>query len=85
VAADEAELFFVGRQLRRGETLASQLGGNEKCRVVVRLALRGECAPPREPLLDEGQQRELMAWNYRRQQERQVRAALHGRAGGKGG
>ena len=64
-----AQLWFSGKEMLRGKTLADYLGKNEKTKVVVKLQKKGQGAPGREPLMTEQEQKRLVAAEYRRQEE----------------
>ena len=48
--AATAELWFAGKQLKRGKLLLDHFGRNEKTKVVVKLQEAGMGRPLREPV-----------------------------------
>lgn len=72
--AHRLQLYFAGKPLDRSRPLSAALGHNEKTRAVVWVHPAGRCRPPREPVLTEEEQAQLMAWQFRRQEAE--RAAL---------
>ncbi|XP_043225865.1 cilia- and flagella-associated protein 298-like isoform X2 [Amphibalanus amphitrite] len=64
-----AQLWFSGKEMLRGKTLADYIGKNEKTKLVVKLQKKGQGAPGREPLMTEEEQKKLMAAEFRRQEE----------------
>ncbi|KAF5402550.1 hypothetical protein PHET_03911 [Paragonimus heterotremus] len=69
VLIDEATLWFSGKEMLRGKLISDYVGRNEKTKIVVKLSKRGAGAPAREPVMDEKQQRALMAHYYKKQEE----------------
>lgn len=69
IAEHEAELWWAGKQLMRGKTLADYIGKNEKTKIVAKLQKKGGGAPVREPVVDEKTQKEMMAYAFKKQQE----------------
>lgn len=65
----QAQLWFAGHQMYPDKFLFDYLGHNDKTKVVVKLAKNGEGAPGREPILSEQERKNLMAVQYRRQEE----------------
>ena len=89
---DTALAWWAGKCLGRREKLSFYLGRNEKTRIVVKLTKPGSGAPTREPAINEAQQREMMAFYYKKQEEfkrmqeeseRNPQEALYERGGSK--
>lgn len=66
---DTAQLWYCGRTMRRGSTLADHVGRNDKTKVVVKLTAAGAQAPGREPPVDEATHRAMLAHHHKRQEE----------------
>lgn len=65
----KCQLWFAGRQLLPEKRLSDFLGGNEKSKVIVKIAKREEGAPGREPVITEEMRKKMMQMAYRRQEE----------------
>ena len=66
---DTAQLWWAGKQLERGKFLKDYVGRNEKTKIVAKLQKKGQGAPGREPVFSEQEQRNMMAWAHKRQEE----------------
>ncbi|XP_063059393.1 cilia- and flagella-associated protein 298 [Engraulis encrasicolus] len=69
IPAEEAQLWWAGKEMQRGKKLQDYIGKNEKTKIVVKLQKRGQGAPGREPLVNEEQQKQMMMHYHRRQEE----------------
>ena len=69
---DTAQLWWAGKQLERGKLLKDYVGRNEKTKIVAKLQKKGQGAPGREPVVSEQEQRNMMAWAHKRQEEMKV-------------
>ncbi|KAA3679943.1 uncharacterized protein DEA37_0000289 [Paragonimus westermani] len=69
ILIEDATLWFSGKEMLRGKLISDYVGRNEKTKIVAKLSKRGAGAPAREPVMDEKQQRALMAHYYRKQEE----------------
>lgn len=71
IELSKGELWFAGHQMfaENNKCLGDYLGNNEKCKVIVKLAKRGEGAPGREPILSEEARKHMTLMQYRRQEE----------------
>lgn len=65
----KAQLWFAGRQFIDDKRLSDYVGGNDKCKVIVKLVKCGEGAPGREPVFTEDTQKKIMLQQYQRQEE----------------
>ena len=70
----QAQMWFSGKEMCRGKTLAYYLGRNEKTKVVVKLQKQGQGPPGREPVISEEERKQMMLHAYRRQEELKVLA-----------
>ncbi|XP_065838114.1 cilia- and flagella-associated protein 298-like [Oscarella lobularis] len=68
---DEAnsQLWWAGKELALGKKLEDFVGKNEKTKIVAKLQKKGLGAPAREPIVSEEEQKRMMAYAYRRQEE----------------
>jgi len=62
-------LWWAGKEMLRGKLLSDFIGKNEKTKVVCKLQKKGSGAPAREPVVNEKEQKEMMAYYYRKQEE----------------
>lgn len=65
----KGQLWFAGHHMLPEKRFGDYVGGNEKCKVVVKLVKSGEGAPGREPVMSEEARRQIMMHEYRRQEE----------------
>lgn len=65
----EAQIWWAGKELARGKKLSDYIGKNEKTKIVAKLQKKGGGAPVREPVIDEDLQKQMMAWQFKKQQE----------------
>ncbi|XP_050519743.1 cilia- and flagella-associated protein 298-like isoform X3 [Daktulosphaira vitifoliae] len=79
IEPNAAQLWFSGRELLRdpGKKLNDFLGRNEKTKVVLKLTKIGSGPPAREPLLNEQDQKLLMAHAYKKQEELKINQETH--------
>jgi len=62
-------IWWAGKEMMRGKTLGDFIGRNEKTKVVCKLQKKGQGAPAREPVVSEREQKEMMAYYYRKQED----------------
>lgn len=62
-------LYFCGKELIRGKKLSDQMGRNEKTKVIVKIQKAGQGAPAREAVVSEQDQRDMMLYYHRKQEE----------------
>ncbi|EDS42123.1 conserved hypothetical protein [Culex quinquefasciatus] len=65
----KAQLWFAGKLLPNDAKLRDVVGGNEKTKIIVKLAKVNEGAPGREPVVSEEARKQMMMHAYRRQEE----------------
>lgn len=64
-----AQLWWAGKELQRGKKLQDYIGKNEKTKLVCKLQKKGQGPPGREPVFNEEQKKQMMAYAYRKQEE----------------
>lgn len=64
-----AQLWCAGKEFDRSETVRDRVGKNEKTKVVCKLQKPGHGAPAREPCVNEGERKAMMAHYFKRQEE----------------
>ncbi|KAJ3315100.1 hypothetical protein HDV04_004241 [Boothiomyces sp. JEL0838] len=64
----ETSLWWAGKELK-SNTLASYVGKNDKTKIMVKIQKAGQGQPIREPTISEQEQKNLMAYYYRKEQE----------------
>lgn len=69
IEENDASLWWAGKELLRGKKLMDFIGTNEKTKIVCKLQKRGQGAPAREPVIKEDEQKAMMAYYYRKQEE----------------
>ncbi|KAK3096571.1 hypothetical protein FSP39_001395 [Pinctada imbricata] len=69
IMEDEASLWFCGKEMQRGKKLKDHVGKNEKTKVIAKLQKKGQGAPGREPVVSEEEQKKMMAYAFRKQEE----------------
>uniref|UniRef100_A0A1Q3FZS8 Putative secreted protein n=1 Tax=Culex tarsalis TaxID=7177 RepID=A0A1Q3FZS8_CULTA len=65
----KAQLWFAGKLLLSDAKLRDVVGGNEKTKIIIKLAKINEGAPGREPVVSEEARKQMMMHAYRRQEE----------------
>ncbi|XP_051781715.1 cilia- and flagella-associated protein 298 isoform X1 [Erpetoichthys calabaricus] len=69
IEESESQLWWAGKELKRGKKLSDYLGKNEKTKIIVKLQKQGQGAPAREPVVSPEDQKQMMLHYYRRQEE----------------
>ncbi|KAL3320628.1 hypothetical protein Ciccas_000703 [Cichlidogyrus casuarinus] len=69
IAQESATLWFCGKELLKSHKLSEYSGKNEKTKIVVKLSKVGHGPPAREPVVNEADQRAMMAFYHRKQEE----------------
>lgn len=64
-----AELWAAGRAFQRDQTVGDRVGRNEKTKIVAKLQKPGAGPPAREPVVSEAEQKEMMAFYFKKQEE----------------
>lgn len=65
----QTNLWWAGKELRSDQTLEQYIGRNEKTKIVAKLVPKSAGAPVREPRLDEGTHKAMLAHYYKKQEE----------------
>ena len=73
---ETAQLWWAGKELTRTKKLMDYVGRNEKTKIVAKLQRKGQGAPAREPVFSEEEQKKMMAYAYRKQEELKVLLSL---------
>jgi len=66
---DNSSLWCFNKELQRDELLSKYVGKNEKTKVVAKLQKKGAGAPQREPMVSEDEQKAMIAFYHKKQQE----------------
>ncbi|EDV24615.1 UPF0769 protein C21orf59 [Trichoplax sp. H2] len=66
---DTAQLWWAGKEMQKNKKLGDYIGKNEKTKIIAKLQKRGLGAPAREPVFSEEEQKKMMAFAYRRQEQ----------------
>ena len=56
----------------RGKKLSDYVGRNEKTKIIAKLQKKGQGAPAREPVFSPEEQKQMMAYAYKKQEELKV-------------
>lgn len=56
----------------RSKKLKDYVGRNEKTKIIAKLQKKGQGAPSREPVFSEEEQKQMMAYAYKKQEELKV-------------
>merc|ERR1719240_410971 len=71
---DKASLWCFNKELQRDKLLSEYVGKNDKSKVVAKLQKKGAGAPQREPLVSEDEQKAMIAFYHKKEQEMQKMA-----------
>jgi len=66
---DSTAIWWASKEMLHDKILETYIGRNEKTKIVVKLQKKGAGAPAREPVMNEEQQKALMAHYYKKQEE----------------
>jgi hypothetical protein len=66
---DSAQLWWAGKELDRAKLLRDFVGRNEKTKIVAKLQKKGQGAPAREPVVSTQEQKAMMAFAHKKQEE----------------
>ena len=69
---DSAQLWWAGKELDRAKLLRDFVGRNEKTKIVAKLQKKGQGAPAREPVVSAQEQKAMMAFAHKKQEEMKV-------------
>lgn len=67
--AESCMLWWANKQMERPKKLHEHIGKNEKTKIVAKLTPKGAGAPVREPAVTKDQQKDMMAFYYKKQEE----------------
>lgn len=66
---EKGSLWWAGKELMPEKKLGDYCGFNEKTKIVVKLTKKGQQAPQREAQMTDEQKKQMMAWQYKKQEE----------------
>ncbi|CAC5424519.1 Cilia- and flagella-associated protein 298,Cilia-and flagella-associated protein 298-A,Cilia- and flagella-associated protein 298-B [Mytilus coruscus] len=69
IEEENASIWFSGKEMLRGKKLRDFVGKNEKTKIIAKIQKRGQGAPGREPVVSEAEQKQMMAYYYKKQEE----------------
>ena len=69
---ETTQLWWAGKEMVRGKKLKDYVGRNEKTKIIAKLQKKGQGAPAREPVFSEEEQKQMMAYAYKKQEELKV-------------
>jgi len=69
IELENSSLWWAGKELTREKKLSDFIGKNEKTKVICKLQKKGQGAPARESIVNENEQKAMMAYYYRKQEE----------------
>jgi len=72
IPGDEASIWFSGKEMQANKLLSDYVGKNEKSKVIAKIQKKGRGAPAREPVVSEEEQKKMMAYAYKKQEEYKV-------------
>lgn len=67
--AEEAQLWWAGKEFLRTQTVGDRVGRNEKTKIIAKLQRPGSGAPAREAAVSEAERKQMMAHYFRKQEE----------------
>ena len=67
--ADATSLWCCSKEMQREKLLSDYVGRNEKTKVVAKLQKKGAGAPQREPVVSADEQKAMIAFYHKKQQE----------------
>lgn len=65
----DTSLWWAGKELMRGKTLADYVGKNEKTKIVVKMQKSGSGAPVRESAIDQDAYKNMLSFYHKKQEE----------------
>jgi len=66
---DKTSMWCFNKELQRDKLLADYVGKNDKSKVVAKLQKKGAGAPAREPIVSEAEQKAMVAFYHKKEQE----------------
>jgi hypothetical protein len=77
IPPDMGSIWFSGKEMLPNKVFADYLGKNEKSKVIAKIQRKGAGAPGREPVVGESEQKQMMAYYYKKQEEMKVSSNLY--------
>jgi len=71
---DTSSLWCFSKELQRDKLLSEYVGKNDKTKVVAKLQKRGAGAPMKEPIVSEDEQKAMIAFYHKKQQDQEKMA-----------
>merc|ERR1719240_721861 len=71
---EQCNLWFASKELQREKLLSDYVGKNDKSKCVIKLQKKGAGAPSREPIVSEAEQKAMIAFYHKKEQEQQKMA-----------
>jgi len=68
---DKTSLWFASKEMQSEKLLSDYVGKNDKTKVVAKLQKKGAGAPAREPVVSEDEQKAMIAFYHKKEQEMQ--------------
>merc|ERR1719310_1920710 len=65
----KASLWVFSKEMQPEKLLSDYVGKNDKTKVVAKLQKKGAGAPAREPVISEAEQKSMMAFYHKKEQE----------------
>merc|ERR1711918_223921 len=69
IDAENATLWWAGKEFFRDQKVGDRLGKNEKTKIVAKLQRKGSGPPAREPAVSEAERSAMMAHYFKKQEE----------------
>merc|ERR1719238_2044945 len=66
---EHISIWCFSKELQRDKLLSDYVGKNEKTKVVAKLQKKGAGAPQREPIVSEDEQKAMIAFYHKKQQQ----------------
>jgi len=71
---DKTSLWCFQKELQRDKLLSEYVGRNDKTKVVAKMQKKGVSAPAKEAVVSEDEQKAMIAWYHKKQQEQEKMA-----------
>lgn len=72
IPSNMGSIWFSGKEMLPTKQFSDYLGKNEKSKVIAKIQKKGAGAPGREPVVSEVEQKQMMAYYYKKQEEMKV-------------
>ncbi|XP_062831123.1 cilia- and flagella-associated protein 298 isoform X2 [Anolis carolinensis] len=69
IEESEAQLWWAGKELKKTNQLSDYVGKNEKTKIIVKIQKKGQGAPAREPVISGEDQKQMILFYHKRQEE----------------